>query len=72
MPNYIDVEVMCPFYKKTGERRIHCESLIARAATWHYFISCQAMEKHMETYCRDIKKWEKCPYGAAVGRKYRD
>lgn len=68
--NYIDADVLCPFYTGTGGREIVCEASVDRASN---ILRFRRGEDYMSFIrCRCCKDYKSCDIYRATMRKYEE
>jgi hypothetical protein len=70
MKNYADTSVVCPFYTQEEGCKMHCEGFNFNTRIFVWFDSKEAMARHKGLFCRNIKRYEKCPLYHPIAEKY--
>lgn len=70
MNNYVDTNVICPYYKKTDRQVIFCEGVEENASIRMSFSSNSQKNDYMKEKC--MKCWGKCLWADALNRKWDD
>lgn len=72
MPDYIDKDVACPFYKGTCHQSIRCEGVTAETTTQINFADRAARDGYMATCCCRVPGYYGCVYASAMLNKYAE
>ena len=59
-----DVDVLCPFYRRTEGRRISCEGLLVNSVIQQRFRDERSKGMFMRRYCNSA--WEDCPIAIMI------
>lgn len=70
--NFIDKDIVCPFYQKVTLTKIHCEGIDQNSNIQLHFINKQFQQIHEAKYCMNIEKYKKCPLYTIIARQYQD
>lgn len=71
MAEYIEADVVCPFFIKCVKARtLYCESPIDKAKISMHFNAVRDTEQHMRRYCLDMQAYHDCPIAQNLNKKY--
>jgi hypothetical protein len=70
MPNWVDVDVVCPFFRRNDPNRIRCEGVENRNTINLVFEDTKQQEAYLHRFCCDIKQYKRCLICEALNRKY--
>lgn len=69
MPTPENSEALCPFWEKSWEQNIRCETCVTHARLLLRFSSKEARQQHEGAYC-NRHEWRQCGYARMLLREY--
>ena len=70
MGKWLDVDVVCPFFRRVDSNRIRCEGVEDSNTLNLVFGDIQQQEAYMYRFCCNINKYKRCLICDALNRKY--
>lgn len=68
--NWVDVEAVCPFFKRSVPHRIECEGVEDNNSINVVFRDPKMQEAYLHRFCCDMKKHKRCLICETLNRKY--
>ena len=70
--DYIDKDIVCPFYQRVDRNKISCEGIDKNSYIHLYFITKQFQRLHEEKYCMNLNNYKNCPLYTIIVKQYEE
>ena len=72
VPDYMDKNVVCPFYIREETLKIRCEGY-RNGTKIHLCFDCKNRKtEHKKKYCKDMDNYKDCPLYAVIDEQYKN
>ena len=70
MGKWVDVDAVCPFFRRNDPNRIRCEGVESRNTINLVFEDTKQQEAYLYRFCCNMKNYKHCIVCDALNRKY--
>ena len=70
--DYVDKDIVCPFYQKVERTKIHCEGIDEKTLIHLWFINKEYQKLHEVRYCMNLTNYKNCPLYTIIARQYEN